>query len=318
MKNTMRTVPLGDSGVDVSCMSLGAMYFGTRTDPALSRKLLDEYVDRGGTFIDTANIYAHWIPGFHGGESETLLGEWMRERGNRSRLFLASKVGFEYASVPRRLTASLIQAECDKSLRRLGVDSIDLYYAHVDDRATPIPETLEALGRLVKSGKVRHIGASNFLAWRLADCRALSAARSLPGYCCVQQRHTYLRPRRGASFHPQIAANEDLLDWCASTRLTLLAYSPLLGGAYTRSDRSIPDQYKGPDTEERLKRLNDVARQVGATANQVVLAWLMQAEPKAIPVMAAGTMEQMKENLGALDVTLSSEQIDSLSKAAAA
>ncbi|HVO38596.1 MAG TPA: aldo/keto reductase [Spirochaetia bacterium] len=313
----MRTVPLGDSGADVSCMCLGAMYLGTRTDPALSRKLLDEYVDRGGTFIDTANIYAHWIAGFHGGESETLIGEWMRERGNRSRLFLASKVGFEYSSVPRRLTASLVQAECDKSLRRLGVDTIDLYYAHVDDRATPIKDTLAAFGRLVKSGKVRYIGASNFLAWRLADCRALSAASSLPGYCCIQQRHTYLRPRRGASFDPQIAANSDLLDWCASTRCTLLAYSPLLGGAYTRADRSIPEQYRGPDTEARLKSLGAVAREVGATANQVVLAWLMQAEPEAIPVMAAGAMDQLKENLGALDLRLSREQIETLSKASA-
>jgi aryl-alcohol dehydrogenase-like predicted oxidoreductase len=106
-------------------MCLGAMFMGSRTDPSLSRKLLDEYVGRGGTFIDTANIYAHWVPGFHGGESETLLGQWMRERGNRSRLFLASKVGFEYPSVPRGLSASLIQAECEKSLRRLGVDAID-------------------------------------------------------------------------------------------------------------------------------------------------------------------------------------------------
>jgi aryl-alcohol dehydrogenase-like predicted oxidoreductase len=188
---------------------------------------------------------------------------------------------------------------------------------HVDDRVTPIEETLEAMARLVKSGKVKYIGASNFLAWRLADSRALSAARSLPRYCCIQQRHSYLRPRPGASFDPQIAANDDLLDWCASTRITLLAYSPLLGGAYTRPDRTIPEQYRGADTDERAKRLSAVARDIGATPNQVVLAWLMQAEPAAIPVMAAGSLEQLKENLGALDFRLTPEQVRTLSTAGA-
>jgi aryl-alcohol dehydrogenase-like predicted oxidoreductase len=293
------------------------MYFGSRTDAELSRRLLDEYVESGGTFIDTANIYAHWIQGFKGGESETLLGQWMREKGNRSSLFLACKVGFQYPSVERGLTSSLIQAECDRSLKRLGVECIDLYYAHVDDRATPIDETLEAFQRLVRAGKVRFIGASNFLAWRLAESRATSRSRSWPAYCCIQQRYTYLRPRPGTSFDPQIAANDDLLDYCASSRTTLLAYSPLLGGAYTRSDRSLAEQYTGRDTDGRMKRLTAMARELGITPNQLVLAWLMQAEPPAIPVMAAGTLEQLRENMGALAISLTGEQVRELSGASA-
>ena len=134
----MRTTPLGWTGVEVSIFCLGAMYLGTRNDAASSYRLLDQYVDAGGSFIDTANIYAHWVEGFRGGESETLLGEWMRRRGNRSRIFLATKVGFEYPGVERGLSAAQIEAECDKSLRRLGVETIDLYYAHVDDRSTPL------------------------------------------------------------------------------------------------------------------------------------------------------------------------------------
>jgi aryl-alcohol dehydrogenase-like predicted oxidoreductase len=310
----MRKVPLGLSGAQVSALSLGAMFFGTKTERSVSHEILDLYVEHGGTFIDTANIYAHWVPGGKGGESEALLGDWMRKRQNRSRLFLATKVGFQYPSVERGLRASVIEAECNKSLARLGVESIDLFYAHVDDRNTPLEETLEAFNRLVRAGKVRFLGASNFLAWRLSEARALSQARSWASYCCIQQRYTYLQPKPGASFDPQLAANSDLLDFCATGAVTLLAYSPLLGGAYTRADRSIPQQYLWRDSEDRLGRLKRLAREIGVTANQLVLAWLMQAHPSAIPVMAGGTVEQVRENLGALDVRLSEEQIAFLSK----
>jgi aryl-alcohol dehydrogenase-like predicted oxidoreductase len=157
----MKTIPLGHTGIPVSTLCLGAMYFGTRQDEATSYRLLDQYLDAGGFFIDTANIYSHWVPGFKGQESEALLGRWMKARGNRSRLFVASKVGFEYGEVQRGLKAHQVESECEKSLKLLGVEAIDLYYAHVDDRDTPMSETLEASDRLVKAGKVRAIGASN-------------------------------------------------------------------------------------------------------------------------------------------------------------
>jgi aryl-alcohol dehydrogenase-like predicted oxidoreductase len=293
------------------------MYFGTRNDAVSSYRLLDQYVDAGGFFIDTANIYSHWVEGFKGGESETLLGEWLRARGNRSRMFIASKVGFEYGSVTRGLRAWQIEEECNKSLRRLGIETIDLYYAHVDDRSTPQEESLAAFDRLLRAGKVRFIGASNFLAWRLAEAQALSAANGWPQYCCVQQRHTYLRPKPGASFAPQIAANDDLLDYCRNNPVTLLAYSSLLSGAYTRPDRTIGEQYLGPDADARLKVLHAVAAAHGVSANQVILAWMMQGSPTVVPVMAAGSEAQMVENLAALDLVLNAEEMDLLTNAGA-
>jgi len=313
----MRTVSLGNTGAKVSAFCLGAMYFGSRTDRETSYQLLDQYVEAGGSFLDTANIYARWVPGYVGGESETLLGEWMRERRNRAQTFIATKVGFQYPGVERGLRAHQIEAECEKSLKRLGTETIDLYYAHVDDRDTPMEETMEAFNRLLRAGKVRFIGASNFPAWRLEEARWVSQTRGWAEYCCVQQRYSYIRPKPGAGFDPQIAANDDLLDYCRARSVTLLAYSPLLGGAYTRADRAFQEQYLGPDTEARLAALRAVARESGATLNQVVLAWMVQGDPPVIPLVAASTAEQMQENLGALQVELSIEQMARLNSASA-
>ena len=311
----MKTVTLGKTGVEVSALCLGAMYFGSRNDEITSYRMLDHYVDAGGTFIDTANIYAHWVPGHKGGESETLLGQWLRERKNRDDLFIATKVGFGYPGVKRGLRADQIEAEVEKSLERLGIETIDLYYAHKDDRATPLDETLEAFYRLVKAGKVRFIGASNFAAWRLERARWVSRTHDWPAYVCLQQRYTYLRPKPGADFDPQVAVNDELLDYCASEGLTLLAYSVLLSGAYTREEREFPQPYHGPDATARLEVLHAVAEEVGATPNQVILAWML--ERGIIPLIAASTTAQMAENLGALDVELSRDQMERLTEAGA-
>jgi aryl-alcohol dehydrogenase-like predicted oxidoreductase len=311
----MRKIPLSNSGVEVSALCLGAMFLGTRTDRDTSHHILDQYLDAGGTFIDSANIYAHWIPGFRGGESETLLGEWMRERRNRDRLFIATKVGFEYGDVQRDLKAWRIEEECNKSLKRLGIETIDLYYAHVDDYNAPLEETMEAFNRLVAAGKVRLVGASNYLAWRLERAKWISETNGWTSFCCVQQRYTYLRPRAGATFGPQVSANDDLLDYSRRNNFTILAYAALLGGAYTRDDRPLPEQYTGADNEARLGVLREVARQTGATPNQVILAWMLHRQPPVIPLAAASTHEQMEENLGALDVSLSKEQTQRLDSA---
>jgi aryl-alcohol dehydrogenase-like predicted oxidoreductase len=314
----MKTVFLGNSGVEVSEFCLGTMYFGTQTDKTMSYRLLDQYAEAGGSFLDTANIYARWVPGYVGGESETLLGEWMRERNNRQKMFVASKVGFEYPDVERGLKARQIEEECARSLKRLGVDTIDLYYAHVDDRNTPVEETLAAFDRLVQAGKVRLIGASNFLAWRLEEARWVSQTNGWAEYCCIQQRYSYVRPKPGASFDPQIAANDDLLDYCRARGMTMLAYSPLLGGAYTtRPDRSFDEQYLSPDTDARVAALKTVAEDVGATLNQVVLAWMGQSDPPVIPLVAGSTVEQLQENLDALDIELNGEQMAYLDETSA-
>jgi len=157
----MKTVRLSNTGVAVSALCLGTDYYGSRIDPKTAYQLLDQFVDAGGTFVDTSNIYACWIPGFVGGESETTIGKWMHERRNRARMFIATKVGFSYPGATGGLRANEIERECEKSLKRLQIDAIDLYYAHCDDRQTPLEEILEAFNQLVQAGKVQFIGASN-------------------------------------------------------------------------------------------------------------------------------------------------------------
>jgi aryl-alcohol dehydrogenase-like predicted oxidoreductase len=313
----MKTVPLGNSGVEVSAFCLGTMHLGSRTDKETSYRILDQYVEAGGSFLDTANNYAMWVPGYVGGESETLLGEWMHERQNRAQIFIATKVGFDYAGVQRGLRVHQIETECDKSLKRLGVDTIDLYYAHRDDRNTPMEETIEAFDRLIRAGKVRLVGASNFLAWRLEEARWVSQTHGWTEYCCIQQRYSFIRPKPGASFGHQTAANDDLLDYCRARGMRLLAYSPLLSGAYTRADRAFPEQYLGPDTDARVAALKAVCAEVGATANQIVLAWMARSDPVVIPLFGASTVDQLQENLGALEIELSAEQMTRLNDASA-
>lgn len=311
----MRTVELGKTGEQVSALCLGAMYYGSSVDPKTSYQLLDQYVDAGGTFIDTANIYAWWVEGGVGGESELILGGWLKERKNRGQLFIASKVGFGYGSVPRGLSASLIEQECEKSLRQMDIETIDLFYAHVDDLSTPMEETLEAFHRLVKSGKVRHLGASNFRAWRLEQARSISREKGAEGYCCVQQRYTYLQPRAGTGFGAQLAVSDELLDYCGELGLTILAYSPLLSGAYTRADRPLAPQYLSEDNQARMRALQAVAQECGRSPNQVILAWMLQSNPLVLPVFSASTSTQMEEDLRALEFTLTTDQMKQLNEA---
>jgi len=152
----MKTIPLGDTGVEVSAMCLGTMLFGGRDAEDISYPLADQYVEAGGTFLDTANMYCY--PGTGGSDSETLLGKWMKERRNRSRLFIATKVGAGYPGVERGLRSHQIEVECEKSLKKLGIETIDLYYAHMDDRETPLEETLEAFDRLVQLARFALLG----------------------------------------------------------------------------------------------------------------------------------------------------------------
>ena len=309
----MRTVPLGEAGVDVSALCLGTMFFGTRVDEPTSMRLLDAYVANGGSFVDTANNYAFWVEGGRGGESEALLGRWMRRSANRDRVFLATKVG---GAPGEDLSRAAILAGVEESLRRLGTDRIDLYYAHIDHRSVALEETLEAFGELVAGGKVLNVGCSNYAAWRLERARRVSDALGVPRYCCVQQRHSYLRPRPGSDFGAQLIADEGLLDYCEANReVALLAYSPLLSGAYTVPGRALPEPYLGAATDARLAALRQVADETGVSANQVVLAWLMAAPPSAIPLIAASSEAQLEENLGALDVELSAEQLATLGAA---
>ena len=321
MSAPIPSVPLGPTGEHVSALCLGTMYFGTRQGEAASFALLDQYRDAGGAFLDTANCYAFWEGGGH--ESEELLGRYLADRGARDDVFLATKVGFapERPGAPwpeqvEHLTAGRIVESVETSLRRLNTDRVDLLYAHRDDRETPLEETLEAFARLVEAGKVRHVGASNTRAWRLERARQTAARHGWPPYVCVQQKYTYLRPRPGADFGGQLWADDGLRDYAASENVALLAYSPLIGGAYTRGDRPVPDAFAGPDADARTDALAAVARETGATANQVVLAWMLAHG--VLPIVAASTAAQLAENLGAAAFALSEEQVRRLDEAGAA
>jgi aryl-alcohol dehydrogenase-like predicted oxidoreductase len=306
----MNELPLGDSGERVSALCLGTMFFGTTVDEQTSFALLDRYYEAGGRFFDTANNYAVWIDGGEGGESEALLGRWMRERGNRDDIFLATKVGGWH---DEGLGAAAIARGIDGSLQRLGTDRVDLYYAHVEDRSVPIEETVGAFGELVGAGKARHVGCSNHPAWRIERARQAAREQGVAAYCCVQQRHSYLRPRPGTDFGRQLPATEELLDYCANEGVGLLAYSVLLTGAYTRDDRPLPEPYR-PEAG-RLETLRAVAGETGATPNQIVLAWMLHGTPPVIPLIGASREEQLAESLGALEVELSAEQLERLSAA---
>ena len=311
----MQTVELSQTNVAVSCLGLGTLRFGTLNSYEESAQLLDIYMEAGGRFLDTANCYNQWSANGKGGESEVVLGRWLRERGNRDDLFIASKVGFGYGNVPDGLGAKTIIAACEESLRRLGTDRLDLFYAHKDDPNTPLEETLTAFTQLIKAGKILFAGASNYLAWRLADADAIAAAQELAEFTCVEQRFTYLRPQPGAYFYPQRLIDENVATYCDARGKTMLPYTPLLRGAYVRADRPIAKSYQGADTDARLAVLREVVQELGATPNQVVLAWMMQRQPPLIPIFSAGTPEHLRDNLGALNLTLSETQMRKLTMA---
>jgi aryl-alcohol dehydrogenase-like predicted oxidoreductase len=314
----MEKVQLGNTGVQVRALCLGTDHYGSSTDAKKAHALLDQFYEAGGTFIDTANVYAFWEPGFTGGESETTIGRWLKERRNRQQVFIGTKVGGGADQDAMGLRAEQIEGECEKSLKRLGIETIDLYYSHLDDRNTPHEEVLKAFDRLVEAGKVRFIAASNHKAWRLAEARLISQVNGWASYCAIEQRHTYLRPKPDTNSGVLEDANEDLLDYCRNHGVSLLAYSILLrGGAYTRSDRSIPDRYLGPDSDARLSELKAVSSEIGATPNQVIIAWMRQSDPPIIPIIGGSKPEQLSENIGALNFKLSEAYMDRLNKAGA-
>ncbi|MGI9073419.1 MAG: aldo/keto reductase [Bryobacteraceae bacterium] len=311
----MEKVRLGKSKLEVSALAMGTDLIGSKIDRERSYRLFDFYKEQGGTFIDTANFYSSWFPGCQGGESETTIGCWMKERHNRDEIVVSSKVGFDYPGCAGGLRAIEIERECEKSLERLQTDRIDLYYAHRDDRATPIEETMEALDRLVNAGKVRAIGASNLRLWRIAEGNVISEANGWSVYSVIQQRYTYLRPRRGADFGPQIFITQDLKDYAYFHGISLIGYSVLLQGAYTRGDRELPAQFAGPDANARLDAVKAVAHEVGGTPNQVIIAWMRQSKPSILPIIAGSRTEQLEENIAALELTLSSDQMQRLDTA---
>jgi aryl-alcohol dehydrogenase-like predicted oxidoreductase len=305
----VRQLQLSDGRVElqVSQLCLGTMYFGYRTDEPTSLAILDRFTEAGGNFLDTANNYGQW----HGdaGESERVIGRWRRSRGVTDEVVIATKVGAR-TLLPgdpspehwQGLGAKSIREDAETSRRQLGVERLDLYYAHIDDRDTPQEETVDALAELAEEGVVGLLGASNHATWRIDRGRAIARAAGRPAYQCVQQEHSYLLalPDRG-----QVnLITEELADYATVEGLDLLAYSPLLKGAYARPERPLPAGYAHPGNRARLAVLGEVAAELGATPNQVVLAWLMGGEPPVIPVVGASSVAQLDEILGAVDLRL--------------
>lgn len=311
----MEKVLLGNSGVEVSALAMGSDVLGSKIDRETTFRLLDFYFESGGTLIDTANFYASWIPGFQGGESEMVIGAWLKDRGNRNGLLVSSKLGFDYPESAGGLTGTEIERECERSLKRLGTDRLDIYYSHRDDHDTPLEETMAAFDQLVKAGKVRLLGASNLTVWRVAEANLIARTNGWVEYSVVQQRHTYLRPRHGSDFGPQIFISEDMKAFAKAHDIGLIAYSVLLQGAYTRPERPLPAQFAGADSDERLAALHSVAAEVDASLNQVIIAWMRQSHPTVLPIIAGSRIDQLKENIEALDLMLSNEQMQRLTTA---
>jgi aryl-alcohol dehydrogenase-like predicted oxidoreductase len=306
---------LGNTNFEVSALAMGSDVIGSKISPQQSFELLDYFYSKGGTFLDTANMYSCWLPGCVGGESETTIGAWMKDRGYRENLVISTKLAFDYPGTQGGLSAQEIKRECEKSLRRLQTDRIDLYYSHRDDRETALEETMEAFNALVKEGKVRAIGASNLTTWRVAQANATAKAHTWNTYSVVEQRYTYLRPRHGADFGPQIVISPEMKDYAQAEGIALIAYSILLQGAYTRPDRAVPAQFAGPEADARLVALKAVARDLGCTPNQVIIAWMRQSTPAILPIIAASRTQQLQENIDALAIKLTKEQMFSLDTA---
>lgn len=312
----MRQWKLGHTGLLVSELGLGTLNYGQKLSEAEAEENLARYAAAGGNFIDTANIYGRSQDGpSRAGDSERFIGNWLQKRGNRSDFILASKVGFAYPGIEYGTSRGQIRQECEKSLQKLQVDCIDLYYLHTDDTGTPLEESLEALQELIKEGKIRHIGASNFPAWRLERARQICQQKGWEPFCCVQQRHSYLRPKPEAVFPLQRYVNEELREFVQDSGITLLAYCPLIKGAYENSQKPFHPNYIGADAEKRLKALDKLAAETGHTRVQLVLYWLMHGNPPALPLLGTSNEAQFREAQGSLEVKLSEEQMEFLSTA---
>lgn len=289
------------------------MYFGTSTDTATSYALLDRFVEAGGTTIDTANCYAFWASASgHGGQSEALVGDWLREHpGLREQLTIATKVGVEPADDGGNegLSPEVVRREAERSRERLGLEVIDLYWAHGEDRRALIEETAHAMGALVADGIVGRLGISNHPTWLVERARGYALARDLAPFEALQLTTSYVEPRPGAAVegkdHRFGWVTEETRDYVASNGLEMWAYSPLIQGSYDRADRPLPQAYDHPGTTARLAVLAEVAAERNVAPSQVVLAWLLAQGTR--PIVGVSSVEQLESALDAGRLDLDDE-----------
>ena len=307
---------LGSTGLKVSELCLGTMQFLWTADEANSLGVLDAFVDAGGNFIDTADIYSNWAPGLKGGEAETIIGGWMRSRGNRRDVVIATKLRGRMWHGPNGegLSRTHIVRACEDSLRRLGTDHIDLYQTHWPDDDTPIDETLRALDDLIRAGKVGYIGCSNIKGWQLVEALLTAREAGVAAYVSIQP-------------HWSLAHRDEFEDDAYAVvrkyGLGVVPYSPLAAGFLTgkyRRDQALPDSQRVRSVKRYLNergfalldRLDAVAQARGKTLAQIALAWLLSMPGTTAPIIGANTPAQLAESLGAAGLRLSAEEMAAL------
>ena len=309
---------LGGSGLSVEPLALGGNVFGWSIDQAASFAVLDAFLDAGLNLVDTADAYSAWVPGNSGGESETIIGNWLAQGGRRERVVIATKVGKWNAR--RGLAPANIQAAAEDSLRRLRIDTIDLYFAHEDDSAVPLADTLGAFARLIEQGKVRAIGASNYSAPRLAEALAVSAGHGLPRYEVLQPEYNLVARKQ---------YEQELEPLSREAGLGVVSYYSLASGFLSGKYRSEADLDKSASRSGAVAKylnghgwrvlaaLDDVARRLAATPAQVALAWLMTRPGVTAPIAGATSPAQVAELAGATRLKLSREDLERLDVASA-
>jgi aryl-alcohol dehydrogenase-like predicted oxidoreductase len=308
---------LGKTGLEISPLVFGGNIFGWTVDQATSFKLLDAFIAAGFNSVDTADIYSKWVPGHTGGESEIILGEWMRRSGNRKKVIVATKVGMEMGDGKKGLSKSHILRSAEDSLRRLQTDYIDLYQSHNDDPDTPLEETLGAYAELIRQGKVRAIGASNHKAERLAAAIEASKKSGLPAYQTLQPNYSLVE---------RADYENNLEPLCQKEGLGVINYYPLASGFLTGKYRSESDAAGKARAHNVTKHLNErgfkilgaldqVAKKYNATPAGISLAWLLARPSITAPIVSATNLEQLNDLIPSVDLALDRDSIEFLNQA---
>jgi aryl-alcohol dehydrogenase-like predicted oxidoreductase len=310
---------LGNSGLEVAPLAFGGNVFGWTVDEKTGFELLDAFVSNGFNLIDTADVYPKWAPGNQGGESEAMIGNWLRRSGRRQEVIIATKVGMEMAPDRQGLSKEHILRSADESLRRLQTDYIDLYQSHKDDPSTPLEETLEAYDQLIREGKVRAIGASNYGAARLEEALNVSRSRGLPRYESLQPLY---------NLYDRAAYEDELEPLCARENLGVIPYYSLaagfLSGKY-RSEADLAQRARGGSVKKYLNErglgileaLDEVAAKYSSTPARVALAWLIARPSITAPIASATSLDQLKDLIEATKLQLDHESMELLNRTSA-
>ncbi len=310
---------LGAPGLSVAPLALGGNVFGWTADETTSLSLIDAFVDHGFSLIDTADVYSTWVEGHEGGESETIIGRWLKRGGARDKIVIATKVGMDMRKGGKGLSRTHIIQSAENSLRRLGTDHIDLYQAHIDDIKVPLEETLEAFADLVKAGKVRMIGASNYVAPRLAEALAASAKMGAPRFACLQPHYNLVN---------RSLFEGDLQKLCLAESLGVIPYYALAAGFLTGKYRSVADlpgsaragtvaHYLDPRGLDIVDEITKIAARFEATPAQIAIAWVMAQPGITAPIVSATSLTQLEDIMKAAMITLDKQALSRLDRVSA-